>query len=288
MSEEKITTYSPKVTEQVALGVEGAGEIEATKINEKVIIQRIAKDLYKNASSGMRELYMNSVRACKDAAKSIGGVEVYYPKVIVTMNEKERTLIIEDNGIGITEQMYQQVLRVLGTSSNLDGAETGQFGMGFASYMTLSSVVIIDTVAMDGTSFKRIAKDGQSFQRLGNADRTTHGTTLSMTCYDQVSFSELCNKFSQIAKYSGVPTDLVLSEFEYEPSMFRNGVNEIEQYRFDDEALATKTYKQDLVNIETDDFHLVALVAVAHNSSNYDHVYLLNVPIESSINLPFT
>jgi len=53
---EKITTYSPVTTEQVALGVEGAGEIEATKINEKVIIQRIAKDLYKNASSGLKEV----------------------------------------------------------------------------------------------------------------------------------------------------------------------------------------------------------------------------------------
>ncbi len=285
MDKEKIETYSPDVTEQVPLGVEGAGEIEHTKINEKVIIQRIAKDLYKDASSGLRELYMNSVRACKDAVKLAG--YGYHPRITVTVNEAKRTLIIEDNGIGITEQMYQQVLRELGTSSNLDGGETGQFGMGFASYMTLSSVVIIDTMSVDGTSFKRIAKDGQSFQRLDNSDRKTHGTTLSMTCYDKVNFSVLMEKFHKIARYSGVPTFLMLEEFEYIGGRFNRGINEIEQWRFDDEALNVKTDKQDLVDIETDDFHLIALVAGAYQPINRDHVHLLNVPIESDINLPF-
>ncbi len=281
---EKIETYSPEVKEQTALGVEGAGEIEATKINQAVIIQRIAKDLYKDATSGLRELYMNGVRACKDASKITK--EVYYPKVVVTMNETERTLIIEDNGIGITEQMFQQVLRELGTSSNLDGRETGQFGMGFASYMTLSSVVIIDTVSLDGTSFKRIAKDGQSFQRLGNADRKTHGTTLSMTCYDKVNFVSLCSAFSRLAKYSGVPTELVLEKFDWIDE-YNMGVNEIEQFRFDEDAIRTQNSQQDLVNIETEDFHLIALVGGAFHPSNHDHIYLLNVPIGSGISLPF-
>lgn len=281
---EKIETYSPEIKEQTPLGVEGAGEIEATKINQAVIIQRIAKDLYKDATSGLRELYMNGVRACKDASKITK--EVYYPKVIVRMNETEKTLIIEDNGIGITEQMYQQVLRELGTSSNLDGHETGQFGMGFASYMTLSSVVIIDTMAMDGTSFKRIAKDGQSFQRLGDADRKTHGTTLSMTCYDKVNFVTLCSAFSRLVKYSGVPTELVLEKFDWIED-YNTGVNEIEQFRFDEEAILAQSLNQDLVNIETEDFHLVALVGGAHQPSNYEHIYLLNVPIRSGISLPF-
>lgn len=281
---EKIKTYSPSVKEQTPLGVEGAGEIEATKINQAVIIQRIAKDLYKDASSGLRELYMNGVRACKDVSEITK--EVYYPKVVVRMNETERTLVIEDNGIGITEQMFQQVLRELGTSSNLDGRKTGQFGMGFASYMTLSSVVIIDTMALDGTSFKRIAKDGQSFQRLGNADRTTHGTTLFMTCYDKVNFVTLCSAFSRLAKYSGVPTELVLEKFDWIDD-YNMGVNEIEQFRFDEEAILNQGLNQDLVNIETEDFHLVALVGGAYQPSNHEHIYLLNVPIGSGISLPF-
>jgi len=267
------------------LNVTGIGEIEHTKLNEKVIIQRIAKDLYKNASSGLRELYMNSVRACRDTIKL--SLENYSPRITVTINEENRTLIIEDNGIGITEQMYQQVLRELGTSSNLDGKEIGQFGMGFASYMTLSSVVIIDTMSVNGASFKRIAKDGQSFQRLGNADRKVHGTTLSMTCYSEVDFNVLIPRFYDIARYSGIPTFLMLDGFEYVTDN-TSGINEIEQCKFNDDVLNEKTEQCDLVDIETDDFHLIALVAGANNPYNRNHVYLLNVPIQSDINLPFS
>lgn len=283
MSEE-IKTYSPPVTDIVALGVEGAGPIEETKINQKVIIQRIAKDLYKGASSGLRELYMNSVRACGDAVE-LGVTKK--PLITITMNEDERTLIIEDNGIGISEEMYQKVLRELGTSSNLSGKVTGQFGMGFASYMTLSSVVIIDTLALNEESFQRIAKDGMSFQKVGNGERKSHGTTLSMTCYNEVDFDELLETAQRIARYSGITTVLELDGFDYY-GRFHAGTNKVHQQHYNDEAKEMEGNNHNIVDIETEDFHLIGVISGASQAHNQDHVFLLNVPIESSINVPFT
>ena len=76
---EKIETYEPDIIPQTALDVDvkdenfndvmGTDGLIATRLNEKVIIQRIAKDLYKNSKSGLRELYNNSARACKIAKK---------------------------------------------------------------------------------------------------------------------------------------------------------------------------------------------------------------------------
>ena len=64
--DEEIETYSPETEEQKPLPVKGdttgfedvleKDGLISTRLNEKVIIQRIAKALYKNATSGLIEL----------------------------------------------------------------------------------------------------------------------------------------------------------------------------------------------------------------------------------------
>jgi len=292
--DEEIETYSPEIEKQNPLPVKGdtAGfedvlekdGLISTRLNEKVIIQRIAKDLYKNATSGLRELYNNSARACRIAVKKEGEQK---PLISIKMNAEDRKLVITDNGIGMTKERFKKVLLELGTSDNLEAGEVGQFGMGFASYMTLSSVVVIDTRARNGDQYKMIAKDGMSFQPVGDADIEGYGTKLSMTCYENVNFSTLVLQLQKIAKYSGVPTVLELKKFEYYPSSFVEGFNYLKQTSFDADVKNTKTSKQDVIDIETDEFHLIALVSGTNAESNYDHIHLLNVPIDSEIDMPF-
>ena len=295
MDSEEIMTYSPDVKESIPVpvsadttGFEEVMEKDGlinTKLNEKVIIQRIAKDLYKNATSGLRELYNNSVRACRVAVKKYGEET---PLIRITMNEKTRKLIITDNGIGVSKERFKKVLLELGTSDNLDAGEVGQFGMGFASYMTLSSVVMIDTRARNGDQYRMLAKDGMTFQPVGDAQLQGYGTRLEMTCYENVSFSTLVEKLEKIAKYSTIPTILELSNFEYYPHSFRSGANKILQYTFDEDVKSSTTAKTDKIEIETEEFHLVALVSGKYGISNQDHVHLLNVPVDSNIQTPFS
>lgn len=293
--DEDIETYSPDIEEQKPLPVKGdttgfedvveKDGLISTRLNEKVIIQRIAKDLYKNATSGLRELYNNSARACRIAVKKHGEEK---PLISISMDEESRELTIIDNGIGMSKERFKKVLLELGTSDNLEAGEVGQFGMGFASYMTLSSVVVIDTRVRNGDQYRMIAKDGMSFQPVGDAEMEGYGTKLSMTCYANVNFNELANQLEKIAKYSGIPTVLKLNHFEYYPSKLIEGLNHIRQTSFDDEVKSNKTIKHDLVDIETEDFHLVALVTGGRTASNYDHIHLLNIPIESEISMPFS
>jgi len=293
--DEDIETYSPDIEEQKPLPVKGnttgfedvleKDGLISTKLNEKVIIQRIAKDLYKNATSGLRELYNNSARACRIAVKKQDELR---PLISISMDEESRELTITDNGIGMSKERFKKVLLELGTSDNLEAGEVGQFGMGFASYMTLSSVVTIDTRVRDGDQYRLIAKDGMSFQPVGDAEMEGYGTKLSMTCYANVNFSELVQQLERIAKYSGVPTVVKLNHFEYYPKQFTEGLNYIKQTSFDDEVKANKTIKHDVIEIDTDDFHLIALVTGGRTESNYDHIHLLNIPIESEIDMPFS
>ena len=159
--------------------------------------------------------------------------------------------------------------------------------MGFASYMTLSSVVTIDTRARNGDQYRMLAKDGMSFQPVGDAQNEGYGTTLTMTCYESVDFSDLVAQLVKIAKYSGIPTELLLEKFEYYPQGFHVGSNTILQSSFNKDVTRCKTVKQDLVEIETDDFHLIALVGGDNSNTNHDHIHLLNVPIDSEISMPF-
>jgi len=292
--DEKITTYSPDVAEQTPLPVEADTSgfedvleddgIINTKINEKVIIQRIARDLYKNATSGLRELYNNSARACRVAKAKHGEQK---PLIKILMNEEDRKLIISDNGLGVSKERFKKVLLELGTSDNLEAGEVGQFGMGFASYMTLSSVVTIDTRARNGDQYRMLAKDGMSFQPIGDCQAKGYGTTLTMTVYETVNFAELVEQLAKIAKYSGVPTKLELEGFDYYPEGFKQGDNTIRQSSFNKDVETSKTANTDLVEIETDDFHLIALVAGDNGITNHDHIHLLNVPIDSEISMPF-
>ncbi len=291
---EKIDTYSPPTEPQTPLeikskvsGFEDVIEkngIISTRLNEKVIIQRIAKDLYKNASSGLRELYNNAARTCRLSVKNNGETN---PMIIVTMNETNRTLVIEDNGVGITKEVFKQVLLELGTSDNLDGTESGQWGMGFASYTTLSSVVIIDTKARNGDSYKMLAKDGMSYQPVGDSTKEGYGTRLEMTCYPEVSFTQLVLKLKSLAKYSGIKTILEIQDFESIPDLLRSGENVMRQTSFDAEVSANTTPMIDVVNIETKDFRLVGLASGIYAGNNSSRVHLINTPIDSDIVLPF-
>jgi hypothetical protein len=291
---EKITTYSPPVDETNPLPVEAdttgfedvleKDGVITTKLNEKVIIQRIAKDLYKNANSGLRELYNNSARACRNAIKKYDSVDSF---IKITINEGTRQLIIYDEGDGISKQRFKQVLLELGTSDNLDEGEVGQFGMGFASYTTLSSVVIIDTKARNGDQYKMVAKDGMSFQPVGDSTRETFGTTLTMTCYPEVDLAELVHTLKRLAKYSGVPTQLELLDFEYIPAGFNRGINDIKQVSFDSEVRQNNTKSIDVVDIDTEDFRLIGLASGRYAGDNDSHVHLLNTPIESEVTTPF-
>ena len=285
MPEEVIETYSTKVEPQKELEIDYKDSgfedvidetgVIPTTLNVPVMVQRMAKDIYKNASSGIRELYMNAVRGCADGVELFGYKN---PHVTVTINEQEKIITILDNGRGITKARFKQVLRELGTSDNFSGKTTGQFGMGFASYMTLASVVVLDTIGNNGDNYKMLCRDGTSSKYAGKSDLDGHGVKLTLTCYDNVDFEEVCEKLYDTARHASVPTTVIIEDFEYCPANFQRGTNEIEQVRFDDNV------EEGSIRIDHEDFTLIASDSVDHNEES---VYLLNVPIDSDIQVPF-
>ncbi len=288
--EEELKTYQPKIRPQKPLdfkadaeGFEvGSDNLIHTKLNQAVIIQRISRDLYNNPSSGLRELYMNSVRACQLAEEKHGRKGQI--KVTLVGDTDKRLIKIEDNGIGISKERFNKVLVELGTSDNLDGETTGQFGMGFAAYMTMSSVCIIDTLTDAGEGYRMLAKDGSSFQPIGKSERSTPGTTIEMTPYQSVDLEDLVDYSRLLVRYSPVQTAFTIRDVtRYE----NDEAKEFEQKTYLGAAKTDMDGTFDIIRFDTPDYEFVARIGYISPDGNSGHVFLCNVPITSNIEMPF-
>jgi hypothetical protein len=184
-------------------------------INSEVIGQTLAKKIYTSWTSGLRELYNNEARACR-TAKKMGG----NPSIVITIdpNESNRQVIIQGvDSLGITKAMFAKVLRIIGTSGNTDGEEIGQYGMGFIAYALMTDALLLETWSRETDEhYAMLCDSGLKFKPIP-LDTTNdvntmseYGTKLTMTCNNDVDFSELVHNVAQLARFSHVPTKMIL------------------------------------------------------------------------------
>lgn len=307
--DETTTSYSPRLNKLKE------GGIVDVKLNERAIKWRISHDLYKDFRSGLRELFQNEARACRQAIKKYNAKS----KIEVRINPDTRDLTIHGiDSLGISEVVFDKVLRVLGVSGNTDGGtEVGQFGMGFASYTTLSDIVKVETWYRepyeDGSEqrYAFIGDNGIDFKILPQPDLETFGTRLSLTYNEKTTVTGLIDMLTECVKFCGVPTTLVVeSDWNNYHKYGHLGVYELDVYKgiehclekqleekldVIDEAGEIRRNKNNLtyfkkVHINNDDYEFVGLIGIISNSYNnvvsskMSYHLLAGVPIEMNFN----
>tara|TARA_R110002051_G_scaffold13951_2_gene45896 strand:- start:3652 stop:6015 length:2364 start_codon:yes stop_codon:yes gene_type:complete len=266
-----VETYEPKVN----MGYEGSipkidnsfdditddkGNINII-INSEVIGQTLAKKIYTSWESAVRELYNNEARACR-TAKKMGA----NPSITITINPNHtsKQFVIQGvDSLGITKAMFAKVLRVIGTSGNLDGEEIGQFGMGFISYALLTDAVLLETWARETEEhYSMLCDSGLKFKPIpitksnDMPDMTDYGTRLTMTCNDDVDFHSMVECIKKLARFSNIPTTiLLLDDVEGSYSYRRNntiiekGIIECKSYENGMEMMKDKdNFKEQYMN----------------------------------------
>lgn len=289
---DKVDTYEPVVNmgyENEIPEVEGQDSFKDITdehgniniiINSDVIGQTLAKKIYTSWSSGLRELYNNEARACR-MAKKMGG----NPSIVITIdpNDSARTLTIQGvDSLGITKAMFNKVLRVIGTSGNRDGEEIGQFGMGFISYALLTDALILETWSREnnehyamlcdsGLKFKPVPLDtSNDIENMSN-----YGTKLTMTCNNEVSFSEAVEQLRQLARFSQIPTKIIILDDivaeTYRSQDWDKGIIECESYKNGMDYLkqTTKTIQRYKENKATDDTKVVFYDEITIDCDDY-------------------
>jgi len=205
-------------------------------INSDNIFPIIKKWMYSDKDIFIRELISNGCDAITKRKKldAIGEAELpegYKPKITVSVNDKEKTLKFEDNGIGMTaDEVVKDITEIAfsGASEFLskykDKADNdqiiGHFGLGFYSAFMVSDLVEIDTLSyQDGAQPVHWECDGGTDYDMKDGTRAEAGTTITLHISDDsLEFANEYKVRETIEKYCGfMPTEIYLVNETAEP-----------------------------------------------------------------------
>ncbi len=167
-------------------------------IHTENIFPIIKKSLYTDHEIFLRELISNSVDAIsKLKMASLAGEvkgEIAEPQVKIAVDKTKKTLSVADNGIGMTTDEVKKYINQVAFSSAEDFIKKyeknaneliGHFGLGFYSSFMVAQKVEIDTLScQEGATAVHWSCDGSPEFELTESDRTTVGTTITLTLQD--------------------------------------------------------------------------------------------------------
>jgi molecular chaperone HtpG len=165
------------------------GKIGVTTEN---IFPVIKKFLYSDHEIFLREMVSNAVDATKKlmALSSLGEVkgDIGELKVKISLDAKNKTLTISDNGIGMTEEEIEKYINQIAFSGAEEFLEKykdktniiGHFGLGFYSAFMVSDRVEIDTKSYRDAPAVHWECDGSPEYATRESTRTERGTDITL------------------------------------------------------------------------------------------------------------
>ena len=208
----------------------------ALSINSDNIFPIIKKWLYSDHDIFYRELISNGCDAITKLKKLEMMGEWEKPEdlefqIQVTVNPEDKTIIIEDNGMGMTEEEMDEYINQIAFSGAQDFLNKykdkanedqiiGHFGLGF-----YSAFMVADKVTIDSLSYRADAKpvhwesEGGTEFDMKDGDKETVGTKI--TLYLNEDSTEFANEYRArevIEKYcSFMPVPIFLNNAKAEP-----------------------------------------------------------------------
>jgi len=184
-------------------------------IHTENIFPIIKKSLYTDHEIFLRELISNSVDAINKLkmvsyAGEVDG-ELPAPEITISLDKDQKTLSVSDNGIGMTVDEIKKYINQVAFSSaeefiqkyqkDADQQIIGHFGLGFYSSFMVAKQVEIDTLSHRPNSQAiHWSCDGSPAFELTESERTTPGTTITLTLFDEeVEYAE-AERVKQLVK----------------------------------------------------------------------------------------
>ncbi|MBD2091371.1 molecular chaperone HtpG [Microcoleus sp. FACHB-1515] len=169
-------------------------------IHTENIFPIIKKWLYSDHEIFLRELISNAVDAISKLnmvarAGNYSG-ELGEPEIVIAIDKDNKKLSISDNGIGMTGEEVKKYINQVAFSSAEEFVEKfknsgdqqiiGHFGLGFYSSFMVAKQVEIDTLSyQEEAQPVHWSCDGSTQFELTESDRTTRGTTVTLTLQDE-------------------------------------------------------------------------------------------------------
>lgn len=193
------------------------------KAESRRLLQMMVNSIYSQKEIFIRELISNASDAIdKMYYKALTDESVAFDKdnfyIKLTANKNERTLTIEDTGIGMTKDELEKNLGTIAESGSFafkkendmkDGHDIiGQFGVGFYSaFMVADSVTVLTKAFGEETAFIW-ESDGVDGYTIEEAEKSQTGTTITIKLKenaDEENYDQFLEEYelkSIVKKYS--------------------------------------------------------------------------------------
>ncbi|PAF46943.1 molecular chaperone HtpG [Helicobacter sp. 12S02634-8] len=199
-----------------------------TEINQ--LLDLMIHSLYSNKEIFLRELISNA----SDALDKLNYLALtdsklkdlqFQPRIDLSFDEKKKTLTIQDNGIGMTQEELISHLGTIaksGTKSFLsslsgdkkkDSALIGQFGVGFYSAFMVADKVVVQTKKAGEKQAHTWVSDGKGEYEISECLKDSQGTQITLYLKDEdANFASRWEIENIVKKYSEhIPFPIYLS-----------------------------------------------------------------------------
>ncbi|ESQ79369.1 hypothetical protein AEYBE204_10190 [Asticcacaulis sp. YBE204] len=211
------------------------------------LLHMMVHSIYSDKDVFLRELISNAADACEKLRyEAISNPDLaadgVRPRIVVRLNEEARTLIVEDNGIGMDRDEMIEALGTIarsGTRAFMERLEAakggenaqliGQFGVGFYSAFMVADRVDVISRRAGQTAAWTWSSDGQGTYSIGEAepsDAPARGTRVTLHLTDDAkTYTSKWTVERIIREQSGhVPVPIELIEKEGgEPTQVTDG-----------------------------------------------------------------
>ncbi|KNZ40936.1 molecular chaperone HtpG [Acetobacterium bakii] len=206
------------------------------------------RELISNASDAIDKLYYKTLT---DKDRSFDKDDYY---IRILPNKDNRTLVIEDTGIGMTALELEENLGTIAKSGSSDFKSEqemeedfdiiGQFGVGFYSAFMVADKVEVETKSVDEDKAHLWVSEGTDGYEIGSSDRKSHGLKITLHIKENTEdnhFDEYLepHKIQQLVEhysnYISYPIKMVVEK------------SRIKEATKDSEKPETETYLEDTI-----------------------------------------
>jgi molecular chaperone HtpG len=194
------------------------------KAEMKQLLDLIVHSLYTHPEIFLRELISNASDALSKARFRMLSSDEGFDRegdlrISITVNRDDRTVVIEDTGIGMTEDElisnlgtvarsgtlgFMEALKSRKQEGGVDANLIGQFGVGFYSVFMVTDDVTVETKSAEaGSEGRRWRSAGQGTYTIEPVELAGRGTRISFTLKEEYKeFAEEYRVEQIIKKYS--------------------------------------------------------------------------------------
>ncbi|CAL4325475.1 Chaperone protein HtpG [Buchnera aphidicola (Protaphis terricola)] len=267
----------------------------------KQLLHLMIHSLYSNKEIFLRELISNASDAIdKLRFKSISSPSLYQsnnlPKIQISINKAQKTLIINDNGIGMTKKDIIENLGTIaksGTKSFLKSLENktndikneliGQFGVGFYSSFIVSDKVIVRTKFAGNKSNEGILWESQGTgeYNITNIAKKTKGTEIILFLKkEEEEFLETWRIKNIVSKYSDhITTPIEIQTYEEKSKTYIwEQINQAKALWTKNKSSISEKEYQEFYKYLTNDQNNPITWSHNHVEGTHEYISLLYIP----------